>query len=379
MVGDVPDADTVEAIARWANATGDDLVVTDCLAKSAPEIPVSPTEVSGVLGLQLPERQHILWFRREALHAVDWGGDPRAKAMEERNDNSLRLSPRKSFARWQEVVSGRSIPWAAEHVELAADLRTHAVEKLYVRSERDLRQAEALQRSLLPAVVPSVPNWSITAHYEPAEGGQIGGDWYDVMALPDDALTVVLGDVAGHGLGAAGVMAQFRNALRAYLLTTSPHMALERLNGFATRLLPEAFATAFVMCVNARTGHARAASAGHLMPYLVGPGGATPLGMSPSPPLGVNGAHYGLYEFTIAPGQGIILFSDGLIERRNERITVGLRRLALLVTALGRAPNAADISAVVAPSGTHDDATIVVLHRHELLPAEGRQSTSPTP
>jgi chemotaxis family two-component system sensor kinase Cph1 len=166
----------------------------------------------------------------------------------------------------------RSSPWTSEQRQLALDLRTHAVEALSTRTQRDLRLGEILQRSLLPPHLPNVAGWAITAHYQTPEGGQVGGDWYDAVML-SDTLTVVVGDVAGHGITAAGTMAQLRNALRAYLLqTTSPSAALRSLNEFATLLLPTAFATAIVACINTRTGHVTVASAGHLVPYLVSEG-----------------------------------------------------------------------------------------------------------
>jgi two-component system, chemotaxis family, sensor kinase Cph1 len=364
--GVLPDPVTVEAIAQWARSTGDELVVTDCLTRSAPDIEISATQASGVLALQLPERQYILWFRTEAPRAIDWGGNPNEKSMQPDESDAVRLSPRKSFDRWQEVVHLRSLPWTPEQVKLALDVRTHAVEQLYVRSGRELREAEILQRSLLPTVLPSVQNWSISAYYEPAEGVQIGGDWYDVIVLSDDTVAVVLGDVAGHGIGAAGIMAQLRNALRAYLLeTVSPGQALHRLNQFAASLLPDAFATAFVACVHTATGTVVAASAGHLKPYLIVPG--TRAGVAPvrtSPPLGVTGAEYDESEFMIGRGAALILFSDGLVERRAEDITIGLERLGGRLTPLAPDTGAAEISAAVTTSGAHDDTTVVAVHRH---------------
>lgn len=127
-----------------------------------------------------------------------------------------------------------------------------------------------LQRSLLPPSLPEAPGWILSAHYQTAQGGQVGGDWYDALMLGDEILTVVVGDVAGHGVAAAGTMAQMRNGLRAYLLgIPSPGEALRSLNEFATLLLPNAFATAIIASINTRTGVVTAASAGHLIPYVL--------------------------------------------------------------------------------------------------------------
>ena len=142
--GVLPDPHTVEAIAQWARTTGEDIVVTDSLTRSAPDLGVPASRTSGVLALQLPEGQYILWFRREARRSIDWGGDPHHKAIEDAGHDTVRLSPRKSFERWQEVVRGRSIPWAPEQLALAFDLRSHTVEQLYVRSGRELRGSRHL-------------------------------------------------------------------------------------------------------------------------------------------------------------------------------------------------------------------------------------------
>ena len=128
----------------------------------------------------------------------------------------------------------RSDPWTLSQTESAEALRRHLVESLYRRTRSALRMAETMQLSLLPDSIPTLDNWQLSAHYEPAAGGRVGGDWYDAFELRDGRLVVVLGDVAGHGITAAGTMAQLRNALRAKLFVgTSP---AEALNG-AERIL----------------------------------------------------------------------------------------------------------------------------------------------
>jgi chemotaxis family two-component system sensor kinase Cph1 len=239
------------------------------------------------------------------------------------------------------------------------------VEALYTRSQQGLRLAETLQRSLLPASLPVVPGWGITARYQTAEGGQVGGDWYDAFVSDTDTLTVVLGDVAGHGIAAAGIMAQLRNALRAYLFrSASPADALDKLNDFTAELLPTAFATVVVASIHLPTGKVRAASAGHLAPFLTTSGDrATPAPVQISPPIGVPSPNRTVSDFTVAPGTELILFSDGLVERRTEDLELGLNRLA---TALGRLdphPHAAEIFAAVAEPGLYDDATVLAVHR----------------
>ena len=364
-LGAVPGAETVEAVARWVRSMDEDLVATDSMMVSAPVIVLPPALACGVLALALPEDQYVLWFRAEARHAVDWGGDPHNKAIAVQEGDSLRLSPRTSFDRWQEVVHDRSEPWTADQRQLALDLRAHAVEALYTRSQRGLRLAERLQRSLLPPSLPDTPGWKLSAHYQTAQGGQVGGDWYDALMLGDDILTVVIGDVAGHGVAAAGTMAQLRNGLRAYLLTSpSPGEALESLNRFATLLVPDAFATAVIACVDVGTGAVRAASAGHLIPYVVSAGRqAVPAALTTSPPLGLPGTEYVVSEFTVAPGEGLVFFSDGLVERRSEDLELSLGRFSATLSRLGPTPSATDVFEAVADPGSFDDASVLAVHR----------------
>jgi chemotaxis family two-component system sensor kinase Cph1 len=360
--GTVPNPATVQAIADWARSTGQDLVATDSLTASVPELDVPPPVASGVLAMTLPEQQYLLWFRTEALQEVDWSGDPRSKATA---GSDGRLSPRKSFDRWREVVRLRSLPWSEAELGIASELRRHTVEALYARSQQDLRLAEALQRSLLPATLPTVRYWEISAFYEPAEGKQIGGDWYDAFVLSDGTLAVMLGDVAGHGLAAAGVMAQLRNVLRGHLIdTNSPEESLNRLNEFASLLLPDAFATAVVACIDTTSGQVRASCAGHLPPYLIGTGSvAKPAPLDPSPPLGIAGMTYPTSDFTLDPGDGIVLYSDGLVERRDEVIDLSIDRFGAALSQLVAQPSATVISTARDQLQNFDDATILAVHR----------------
>jgi serine phosphatase RsbU (regulator of sigma subunit) len=225
--------------------------------------------------------------------------------------------------------------------------------------------AETLQRNLLPESIPTLAGWQLSAHYEPAAGGRVGGDWYDAFVLRDGRLVVLIGDVAGHGLTAAGTMAQFRNAFRAQLFAGAvPAEALNQLNDFALHMMPHAFATVLVARVDLASGHVEAASAGHLMPFLTSASSAAvPAPIELSPPVGVRGITYAPSEFTIAPGHGLVMYSDGLVERRRASIDDGLDRLA---ATLGQAEKvtATWISTAMASGDTDDDVTIVTLHRH---------------
>jgi serine phosphatase RsbU (regulator of sigma subunit) len=238
------------------------------------------------------------------------------------------------------------------------------VESLYRRTRSALRVAETVQRSLLPESIPTIENWLLSAYYEPAAGGNVGGDWYDAFTLRDGRLILLIGDVAGHGITAAGTMAQLRNALRAQLFAgAAPSEALNQLNEFCVHMLPSAFATVIAARVDLDSGAVEAACAGHLIPYLTGSAsGAVLAPIELSPPIGIRGVTYAPSEFILAPGQGLVMYSDGLVERRGEVIDEGLDRLAQALNRAGDVP-ASRIWTAMASGNIDDDVTIVALGR----------------
>jgi chemotaxis family two-component system sensor kinase Cph1 len=360
--GSVPPPAVVSAVADWARDVDDDIASSECLSRALPHLDLDAQLAAGALVLNLPDGQHAIWFRKEVLRSVDWGGDPYNKAIDVREDDHLRLSPRKSFDRWREIVHRRSEPWSASEIESAASLRRQLVESLYRRTRGALRVAETLQRSLLPESIPTFENWELSAHYEPAAGDNVGGDWYDAFELRDGRLIVLIGDVAGHGIAAAGTMAALRNALRAQLFAgATPAEALQQLNDFCLHMLRGAFATVIAARVDLQSGQVEAASAGHLMPYLTN-STAVPAPIRLSPPIGVKGVSYAPSAFTIEPGHGLVLFSDGLVERRGESIDDGLDLLADILARAGDSA-ATRIWTAMASGHTDDDVTIITLRR----------------
>ncbi|MDO3398888.1 SpoIIE family protein phosphatase [Mycolicibacterium neoaurum] len=364
-LGSPPAPEQVAAVAAWARSTGEEIAVTESLSRDVPAVPVDPEIAAGALALNLPEDQYVIWFRDEAVRSVDWGGDPHNKAIAVQEGDQIRLSPRKSFDRWREVVDKCSEPWAPIQLESAEGLRANLVEELYRRTRSALRVAEVLQRSLLPESIPTVEGWELSADYRPAAGGRVGGDWYDAFELRDGRLVVLLGDVAGHGLAAAGTMAQLRNVLRANLFAgATPGTAISDLNSFSVHLMPRTFATVIVARIDIRTGHVEASSAGHLMPFITGSVDDTPTAapIKLSPPIGVRGATYVTSEFDVEPGQFIVMFSDGLVERRTASIDEGLQRLSAQLAA-SRDRRAPRVSAAMTPNDTDDDVTVIILGR----------------
>ncbi len=361
--GAVPEPGVVDELVAWLGSQDVGVFATDCVSESI-GTDIAPELVSGLLALLLPDNHYLIWLRGELQRTVDWGGDPTNKAIAVREGDSVRLSPRKSFDRWRETVERRSAPWLETERADAAALRQTIVETLYSRSEREVRLAETLQRSLLPDVL-TVSGWELSAHYEPAAGGRIGGDWYDTFALRDGRIVVVLGDVAGHGISAAGTMAQLRNALRAYLIDgVSTVGAVDRLNDFTTTLLPAAFATLTVGCVDPASGDVDMVLAGHPVPLRLGSDGTvTTASLSPSPPIGVPAASYGSAQLTLAEGEGLVLYSDGLIERRDEDLSESVHRLIDDVSGLGASVTATSVFALHEHRVADDDRTVVVLRR----------------
>jgi two-component system, chemotaxis family, sensor kinase Cph1 len=362
--GSVPPPDVVAAVIDWARGADDEIASSECLSRELPALELDPQLAAGALVINLPDGQHVVWFRREVLRSVDWGGDPHNKAIAVSEGDAIRLSPRKSFDRWRETVHQRSEPWMPNESQSAEALRRHLVESLYRRTQGALRVAETLQRSLLPESIPTLESWQLSAHYEPAAGDNVGGDWYDAFELRDGRLILLIGDVAGHGITAAGTMAQLRNALRAQLFAgAAPAEALNQLNEFCVHLLPRAFATVIAARVDLSSGLVEAGCAGHLIPYLTNSESKAVFApIELSPPIGIRGITYAPSTFTVDPGHGLVMYSDGLVERRGEPIDDGLARLA---ETLGRAGNvsATWICTAMPSSNIDDDVTVITLRR----------------
>ena len=197
--------------------------------------------------------------------------------------------------------------------------------------EREHRVAETLQRSLLPESVPELDRAELAARYLPgADEASVGGDWYDAITLGEGRVVLVIGDVVGRGVKAASAMGQLRNAVRAYLLEGyGPAPTLERVNRLLDTL-GGGFATISLLVVDTAGGELVYANAGHPPPLVVGPDGATHwLDAGLAPPIGAaSDVAYREAQDAIPEGGALVLYTDGLVERRNEPIDAGLGRLA---------------------------------------------------
>lgn len=288
--------------------------------------------VSGVLAAAISASgaQWILWFRRELVHTVDWGGDPKNKILIVNEDASVRLSPRRSFERWKEIVRGRSAPWEPHEVAAAGEVGRHLTGILLRRVQEEAEMARSVRRSLSPEHLPQVPRVRFAAHYVPGGGGHLGGDWFDAVVVPDGRVAVALGDVAGHGMVVAAKMSEMRASLRAYLVEDpEPAAVLERVNRLVSHLLPDDMATAVVALLDPVTGQLDIASAGHLPLLLINGGRTVLVDAARGPALGVlSSRSYEQTTVQLAGGGTLVLFSDGLVERRGMAIDVGLEALA---------------------------------------------------
>ncbi len=195
-----------------------------------------------------------------------------------------------------------------------------------------------LQAAALPTTLPELPGVRIAAVYEPADPRQpVGGDWYDVFALDDERVAVVIADVAGHGHQAAVFMVQVRNVFRAIAAEhTEPGDVLNRANDVTTRLNepdgPFVTCCYAVLDIGART--LRWAQAGHFSPLVVAADGtSTYLDERPGPPLALfEGHRYESSSIEVRPGDRVVMFTDGLVEQRREHLDIGLARLGRLAT-----------------------------------------------
>jgi serine phosphatase RsbU (regulator of sigma subunit)/anti-sigma regulatory factor (Ser/Thr protein kinase) len=226
-----------------------------------------------------------------------------------------------------------------------------------------------LQRALLPASIPSVAGWEVCAHYSPAGGQEAGGDFYDVLPLPDGRVVAVVGDVMGRGLEAAAAMSEVRTMIRAYAIDDPDPLAVfGHVDRFFESVHFAQLVTVLYLLVDPRSGSVTIGNAGHLPPLVVGDRDSQ-LAVSPvGTPFGISGPARASATLTLREGAALVVVTDGLIERRGEDIDAGLARLLGAASGTPGTSAAALLRGIVtslAPEGTHDDdVTVLVLRRH---------------
>jgi serine phosphatase RsbU (regulator of sigma subunit) len=227
------------------------------------------------------------------------------------------------------ILTGRLIQRRNHAVQLAGSLEEIAEENRRLYSEQR-SIAQTLQHALLPEKLPNVRGVETGARYEAGvEGVDIGGDWYDLIALDDHRLLLVVGDVSGRGLRAAATMASLRYAIHAYAAQDDPPATiLTKLSKLVNVGRTGQLATILCALVDVKAHELTVTSAGHLPPLLISDGTGTFIKSAVGVPIGVNsGATYTSTAVSTPRAATLLAFTDGLVERRGESIDTGLERL----------------------------------------------------
>ncbi|WP_406292980.1 SpoIIE family protein phosphatase [Embleya sp. NBC_00888] len=275
--------------------------------------------------------------------------------------------------------TGSRKPLSATETTLLSLLLEQVAQSLTRARSQEVEHAltRRIQHTLLPGSPPHIPEAVTTARYFSAtEGVAVGGDWYDVLNLPDGSIGLVIGDVEGHNLAAAAVMGQLRSVVRAYAAEGhGPAVVLERSNSVLSGLDANLFATCCCMWVDVAAGAATIASAGHPGPLVGdGPDVAQPQ-LAVGPPLGVDTrAVYRETAIDLRPGSVVALFTDGLLEERRLGFDNAVVRLTGLLADKGGEDLEVLADAMVhagsAREAGSDDAALVLMRFEGARPHE---------
>lgn len=291
------------------------------------------------------------------------------------------------------VRAGASPPFNRADVELAGQLAAMAAvfmdnARLYGR-ERE--HVVSLQRSLLPRATPHTPGLRVHAQYSPAfDAHGVGGDWYDVVALPSGRTALVVGDVTGHGLPAAVTMGRLRTVARTLMtLDIEPDRVLARLDLATRDLEDDQVATCLCAVYDPADSSYTIASAGHPPPLLVGADGVPRfLDVPVGAPLGAGVIPYDPLRLRGPVGGRLLLYTDGLIKTRVDDVDTQLEGLRASVAAM--TPEQLDdgslLTSLRVADGRFDEAVLLVAGGHELsedvrlqvwdLPTEGNPAST---
>jgi len=236
------------------------------------------------------------------------------------------------------------------------------------RYETERSIAETLQRSVLPERLPSLHGIQFAARYLPGTVGvDVGGDWYDVIHLSDGRIGLVIGDVVGKGVRAAATMGQLRNALRAFAFEhTDPYEVVSRLGKLVDGMTEVPFATLVYLVVDPRGLGGRYVVAGHPPPLVRAPDGTTTfLDGGRTLPIGVDASlGFAAGDVQFEAGATIVLYTDGLVERRGMPLDEGLRLLAASAAVSSDDPGELIEAVVTTLTGDHerpDDLAVLAL------------------
>ncbi|MGW9030545.1 SpoIIE family protein phosphatase [Streptomyces sp. NPDC055722] len=329
-------------------------------------------------------------YDRDGFTAL-MGGEQLAKSVLAKDAHTVMVAPlyARGLTLGYIVVcrTGRSDPFTEDEADLMTQIASRgalAIDNAR-RYTREHRAAVALQQRLLPPATTDTPAAETAGVYLPAGGGaDIGGDWYDAIALPSLRLALVAGDVVGHGMPASATMGRLRAAIQTLAdLEMEPDELLTRIADLVQRLAAEAppgdhdliGATCLYAVYDPVTRRCAIASAGHPPPVLVRPDGtAEAITISPGPPLSVSGMPYETTTIDLEPGSILALYTDGLIEQGDGDIDHGVRRLTDALAASCRPDRALDetgraLLTNLVDEAPRDDAALL-LARTRAIPAQ---------
>jgi serine phosphatase RsbU (regulator of sigma subunit)/anti-sigma regulatory factor (Ser/Thr protein kinase) len=278
---------------------------------------------------------------------------------------------------------GNADPFDEDDIQLAGDLASRAAVCLdnARRFERERTMALALQRSLLPRAFPAQCAVEVAHRYQPAQEG-VGGDWYDVIPLSGGRVALVVGDVVGHGIHAAATMGRLRTAVRNFCALDLPaEDLLSQLDALVESMDADEAedqrgvgiigATCLYVVYDPVTGLCSVAAAGHPSPAVVARDGSVRyLDLPTGPPLGLGGSAYEAIELPIDEGSTLVLYTDGLVESREQDIGTGLERLRVALAGAGRDPEELCASAIggLLPERPSDDVALLAARARRTLP-----------
>jgi predicted ester cyclase len=250
-------------------------------------------------------------FSARCIHQGEFLGVP--PSGEEGTYSSIRIHRIVGGKITDEWSEGNLLEWILPSFEREVRMRE--------RVEQELRVARSIQQASLPKEVPTLENWQITPYYQPAR--EVGGDFYDLFELEDGRVTVVMGDAAGKGIPAALVVSATSSVLRAVaqaLGSSSPSEVLAQVNEtLFARIPPNMFVTCFYAILDPKNGSMNFANAGHDLPYLWHGGDCEEL-RARGMPLGLMaGMSYEQKEIELDAGEGVLFYSDGLVEAHDAK------------------------------------------------------------
>jgi len=267
------------------------------------------------------------------------------------------------------------IPMRRRHLRSVLKIEAQVYARPWSLSLFVSEMAMRLQRAVLPDALPEREGWEMIAHYSPAGQLEVGGDFYDVLPLDDDRFALFIGDVMGRGVHASAAMAHVRSATRALVaVDPAPTAVLTRMDQVFDRYELAQLVTMLYAVVDQARDELTIANAGHLAPVVIRADGAVELLSLPEGLLlGAGGSTRTCATYPFGPGDTLLVFTDGLIERRGEDIDAGQERLLRACAALrsgSLAETLGDVVREVSDPVRDDDVAAVVLRRAPVAVAD---------